>query len=89
LISRASGTARSGKFVRRNWFQIKPAPSSDCTIPGALIAGARSAPRCTLRVITVIVDPVFAPAGIASASIASATNRSANLAPRRGSETFE
>ena len=48
LISRASGIARSANFVPCSSFQTVPAPSIDCAIDGALIAGARSAPgtRC-------------------------------------------
>ena len=54
LISFASGTARSGNFVACSSFQTVPAPLIASGMPGALIAGARSAPRNRLRVMTVI-----------------------------------
>ena len=73
LISRASGAARSGNLVLCSSFQITPAPSIACGIPGALIAGERSAPRNRLRVITVTLGPLLAWAatGIAIAITAS------------------
>ena len=55
LISRASGAARSVNFVLCSSFQIVPAPSIAGGMLVALITGDRSAPRNTLRVITVIV----------------------------------
>ena len=55
LISRASGITRSANFVLCSSFQTVPAPSIACGMPGASIAGERSAPRNTLRVMTVIV----------------------------------
>ena len=73
LISRASGRARSANRVRCISFQIVPAPSIACPIVGALIAGARSAPRNTLRVMTVTSGArrlASATAGIASAASA-------------------
>ena len=62
-----------------------PAPSMAAGMSVALIAGERSAPRNTLRVMTVILGPLFASAtaGIAMAATASATTGSADQA-RRG-----
>ena len=60
LISRASGTARSANFVACSSFQIVPEPSIADEIVVALIAGDRSAPRKTLRVITVMVGGFWA-----------------------------
>jgi hypothetical protein len=74
-ISRASGTARSGKFVLWNSFQIWPAPSIASGIDPASIAGPRSAPRKRLRVMTVTLGPPldFAGSGFAAAVAGKAT----------------
>ena len=71
LISRASGTTRSANLVACSSFQTVPAPSIASGIVGALIAGARSAPRNRLRVMTVTVGALAAAcaaAGLSSAA---------------------
>ena len=72
LISAASGTARSANFVLTISFNTVPAPSIAFAMSGAPIAGLRSAPRNTLRVITVTV---CASAVAGSANKAAASGR--------------
>ncbi len=87
LISRASGTARSRNRVLCSSFQMTPAPSIACGMLAAPIAGPRSAPRNTLRVITETLGPPLASAaaGIAIAIMVSPASGSADVLPRRRS----